>query len=54
MKEEVGKRHLRQTAKVIRASAEFVVRTKYEVLPAEVVQAAKMMIMDILGCGVGC
>lgn len=37
---------------ITRKLADFVVRTKYEDLPAEVVNAAKMKILDTLGCGI--
>jgi 2-methylcitrate dehydratase PrpD len=35
-----------------RKLAEFVVETKYDALPEEAVRAAKMMILDTLGCGI--
>jgi 2-methylcitrate dehydratase PrpD len=41
-----------EKADVTKQLAEFVVRTRYEDLPAETVKAAKMMIMDTLGCGI--
>jgi 2-methylcitrate dehydratase PrpD len=37
---------------VTKKLADFVVRTKYEDLPEEVVKAAKMKILDTLGCGI--
>jgi 2-methylcitrate dehydratase PrpD len=37
---------------ITRKLAEFVVRTSYEDLPKEAVEAAKMMILDTLGCGI--
>jgi 2-methylcitrate dehydratase PrpD len=41
-----------ENAGITRKLAEFVVETKYEALPEEALRAAKMMILDTLGCGI--
>lgn len=38
---------------VTKRLAEFVVRTTYEDLPPEIVKAAKIRMLDMLGCGIG-
>jgi 2-methylcitrate dehydratase PrpD len=42
-----------EEVEITRKIAEFVVSTRYEDLPGEAVEAAKMMILDTLGVGVG-
>lgn len=41
-----------ENADITRKLAEFVVGTKYEILTEEALKAAKMMILDTLGCGI--